>query len=123
MQTPIQAHIGAVFVPVRDIAAARNWYCDLLGLEPSGPIEFGHLYVVPMASGSGLVLDSKNFSAARDGKPLFHFMTSDLAASLAWLQAKGIEHQGIQDGVFINFRDPDGNLLMVADVPLSPTPV
>lgn len=118
--SPIDAHIGAVFVPVRDIRAARDWYCRLLGAEPTGEILFGHIYVVPMRHGSGLVLDSKDFSGPHDRKPLFHFNTTDIAAARASLAALGAPHGDIVDGAFLMFKDPDGNLLMVADVPPAP---
>jgi predicted enzyme related to lactoylglutathione lyase len=114
----IDNEIGGIFVPVRDIAAARDWYCGLLGLATDGPIHFGHIYVVPMRAGSGLVLDSKNFAGPHDRKPAFHFNTDDLGAA----RARAVEHGAteigeITDGAFFTFKDPDGNLLMVADVP------
>lgn len=117
----IDREIGGVFLPVRDIEAARDWYCDLLGLEPDGPIEFGHIYVLRMRAGSGLVLDSNNFRGAHDSKPVFHFTTDDIHAAYDDFVARGVTVvEGVTDGVFFTFKDPDGNLLMVADVPLAP---
>ncbi|WP_281361164.1 hypothetical protein [Kroppenstedtia pulmonis] len=43
MSNPIQNKIGAVFLPVRDLEGARDWYCGMLGLEPDGEIQHGHL--------------------------------------------------------------------------------
>ena len=121
MKGAIDNEIGGVFVPVRDIEAARDWYCALLGLEPNGDIHFGHIYVVPMREGSGLVLDSKNFAGPHDLKPLFHFNTSDIGAAHRQLaEARVAELGPVTDGVFFTFKDPDGNLLMVADVPPAP---
>jgi catechol 2,3-dioxygenase-like lactoylglutathione lyase family enzyme len=118
MVNPIKREIGAVFLPVRDIEASRAWYCDLLGLEGIPDIEFGHICVIPMVDGSGFVLDSKGFVSPRDDKPAFHFNSNDLPAAHAYMQAKGVALEGeITDGIFFNFRDPDGNLLMVANVP------
>jgi catechol 2,3-dioxygenase-like lactoylglutathione lyase family enzyme len=117
----IDNEIGAVFVPVRDIEAARDWYCGILGLEPRGDIQFGHLYVVPMRNGSGLVLDAKDFAGPHDRKPAFHFNTDDVAGAYASLRDRGVELVGeVVDGIFFTFKDPDGNLLMVADVPPAP---
>lgn len=117
----IRNEIGAVFVPVRDVEKARDWYCRLLGLPEGGETPFGHLYVVPMGDGSGLVLDSKGFSAPRDGKPIFHFNTRDVPAAHARCAELGVDSLGpITDGVFFTLKDPDGNLLMVADVPAAP---
>lgn len=112
--------IGAVFVPVSNIASARDWYCRLLGLEPV-EVLFGHLAVLPVREGSGLVLDSKDFAGPHDRKPIFHFDTRDVQAARAQLDQLGADALGpITDGVFFTFKDPDGNLLMVADVPPAP---
>lgn len=121
MTHPIKREIGAVFVPVRDIEAARAWYCDLLGLATRPDIFFGHICVIPMRDGSGLVLDSKDFVAPHDGKPVFHLNSDDIPAAFAYMREKGVALAGeITDGIFFNFRDPDGNLLMVANVPPAP---
>jgi catechol 2,3-dioxygenase-like lactoylglutathione lyase family enzyme len=115
---PIKREIGGVFLPVRDIETSRAWYCDLLGLEGLPEIFFGHICVIPMKEGSGFVLDSKNFVAPHDSKPAFHFNSDDIPSAFAYMQAKDITLVGeITDGIFFNFRDPDGNLLMVANVP------
>ena len=114
----IRNEIGTVFVPVRDVEAARDWYCGLLGLPADGDILFGHLYVVPMREGSGLVLDSKGFAGPHASKPIFHFNSRDIAGAHARCAELGVAELGaITDGVFFTFKDPDGNLLMVADVP------
>ena len=115
----IERHIGSVFLPVSDIEVGRDWYCRLLGLPEGGPILFGHLFVVPMGADSGLVLDSKDFVGPHDRKPVFHFMTRDVPAAYAKMVEMGIELVGnVVDGIFFNFKDPDGNLLMIANVPL-----
>jgi catechol 2,3-dioxygenase-like lactoylglutathione lyase family enzyme len=119
MLSPIAPRIGAVFIPVSDIHAARDWYCRLLGLQPDGEVLFGHIYVLPMNGGSGLVLDSKDYAGPNDRKPLFHFATHDIVAARDFLARIGAAHEQIADGVFVRFEDPDGNLLMVADVPLA----
>ena len=117
----IEREIGGVFVPVSDIERARDWYRSLLGLQPGGEIVFGHIHVLPMTEGSGLVLDSKGFAGPHDKKPAFHFNTSDVAAAREQAVAAGAREVGpVTDGVFFTFKDPDGNLLMVADVPPAP---
>lgn len=45
---PIINQIGTVFVPVRNIEKARDWYCNIFGLPVTDEILFGHLYVIPM---------------------------------------------------------------------------
>jgi predicted enzyme related to lactoylglutathione lyase len=117
----IRNEIGAVFVPVRNVEAARDWYSRLLSISEGGETLFGHLYVVPMGDGSGLVLDSKDFAEPRNTKPIFHFNTRDVAAAHARCLELGVDALSpITDGVFFTLKDPDGNLLMVADVPPAP---
>jgi catechol 2,3-dioxygenase-like lactoylglutathione lyase family enzyme len=108
----IERQIGSVFLPVRNIELARDWYCRLLGLPEGGPILFGHIFVVPMLADSGLTLDSRDFRGPLDS-------TRDVPAAYSNMASMGIDIvTDIIDGVFFNFKDPDGNLLMVANVPL-----
>lgn len=119
---PIDREIGTVFVSVSDIEAARRWYCLVLGIEPLPEILFGHLCVLPMRDGSGLALDAKGFVGGAGDKPAFHLNTSDVDAARSWLQSIGAEVGDVTDSVYFNFRDPDGNLLMIANVPKPPRP-
>lgn len=111
---PISNQIGAVFLPVSNIEQARDWYCSLLGLPGDGEILHGHLYVLPM-QGAGLVLDSKIY--AKDKTycvPAFHFNTQDITEAYAYMKDLNVELvTGIEHNHWFNFKDPDGNLLMV----------
>jgi len=111
---PILNRIGTVFVPVKDIEQARDWYADLLGLPAGGEILFGHLHVIPM-DGTRIVLDSKIFSEDRVFEvPPFHLDTQDVEQAYAYMQSKQIElTTGIEHGQWFNFKDPDGNHLMI----------
>ena len=101
----IENEIGGVFVPVRDIEQSRDWYRSLLELKPGGEIFFGHIHVVPMKAGSGLVLDSKDFAGPHDKKPAFHFKTNDVfAARERALAAGAAEVSAITDGVFFTLK-------------------
>ncbi|MGG1517140.1 VOC family protein [Paenibacillus oryzisoli] len=111
---PIQNQIGTVFIPVSNIERSRDWYSDILGVPVEGEILFGHLYVLPM-KGTGLVLDSKIYAEDRVFRvPAFHLNTTDIGAAYAFMKEKQvnlitpIEHQH-----WFNFKDPDGNVLMV----------
>jgi catechol 2,3-dioxygenase-like lactoylglutathione lyase family enzyme len=115
MSHPISAEIGTVFVPVSDIATARDWYCALLGVPADGEVLFGHLYVLPM-NGADLVLDSGIYSAdAVFRVPAFHLNTADIEAAHGHLQGTGSEVTEIRDGRWFNFKDPDGNVLMICE--------
>lgn len=117
MQNPIQRKIGAIFVPVSEIEQARAWYARIFGFPADGPIINGHLYCPPMegTASSYLVLDSKIWTGAPvTSYPLFHFNTDDIEAAYRYLQENGVEIiGGIQFGHFFEFKDLDGNRLMV----------
>jgi len=114
----IDSAIGGVFLAVSDIEAASHWYCDLLQRPFTGDILFGHLYVLSMRTGPALVLDSKDYNGPQMNKAAFHFNTKDLAGAHAHALAIGAgDVSPIRDHAFFTFKDPDGNLLMVADVP------
>jgi catechol 2,3-dioxygenase-like lactoylglutathione lyase family enzyme len=117
--TPIKPRISGVFVPVRDIEKARDWYNRILGLE-GGEILFGHLYC-PVMDGPGLMLDAKA-ATSFDGKddfptyrvPAFMFATDDINAAYQFMRDNGVElFTGIEHDKWFVFKDPDGNLLMV----------
>ncbi|MFC0524512.1 VOC family protein [Pontibacillus salicampi] len=114
MQNPIHNEIGTVFVPVKHIEEARDWYCDLLGLPPTEEVQFGHLYVLPM-KGTGIVLDSKIYSEENILKtPLFHLNTDDIHAAYAYMKEKQVQFvYDIQYDHYFVIKDPDGNHLMV----------
>lgn len=113
--SPLFSAIGAVFVPVQHIEAARDWYCRLLGIPANQDILFGHLYCIPMQNGLTLILDSKIFSEkSPSDAPLFHFNTQDIEAAYRYFQENGVELvSAIENGHWFTFRDPDHNLLMV----------
>ena len=111
---PIINQVGIIFIPVSNIEKARYWYCDILGLERSGEILFGHLFIVPM-NGTGIVLDSKIYSEETILKtPLFHFNTNNIEQAYEYMKSKNVElTTAIEHNHWFNFEDPDGNHLMV----------
>ena len=111
---PIINQIGTVFIPVSDIEKARDWYCDLLGLPADGDILYGHLYIIPM-QGTGIVLDSQIYSEDNTFREAaFHFNTNNIHEALAYVKSKNVEIlTDIEYDQWFNFKDPDGNVLMV----------
>ena len=111
---PILNQIGTVFIPVSDIEKARDWYCDILGLPNDGEILFGHLYIIPMI-GTGIVLDSRIYSEdAVYQVAAFHLNTNDIEDAYQYMKSKNVEIvTAIEHNQWFNFKDPDGNLLMV----------
>lgn len=114
MKSPILNQIGTVFIPVSEIDKARDWYCDLLGIQAKGEIQFGHIFVIPM-SGTGIVLDSKIYSPSKVIKtPLFHFNTENIEEAFHYMKEHNIELLSeIEHNHYFNFADADGNHLMI----------
>ncbi|MGO4106119.1 VOC family protein [Paenibacillus sp. YAF4_2] len=111
---PISNKINGVFIPVSHIENARDWYSDILGLPADGELFFGHIYVLPM-EGPDIVLDSKIYSPENVYTvPVFQFHTDDIDRAYAFMKTKNVElTTGIENDHWFNFKDPDGNLLMV----------
>lgn len=116
VRSPLTNHIGQVFIPVRDMAAAAAWYGALLGVDPGTPSHEQTICDLPAAGDVGLALDANRPDFVADGPPRFFWWVEDLPAVRAHLEALDVEVQGeIQDigsVSFLQFRDPDGNLLM-----------
>jgi len=110
---PIKNEIGTVFIPVSDLEKARDWYCDILGHKIDREISHG-LYVLPMV-GSGIVLDSNIFSKENLFKvPTIHLNTDNIYEAYEFMKSKGVDViTEIEQNRLFNFKDPDGNVLMV----------
>ena len=123
MASPILRQTGSVFIPVRDIVRAKNWYREVLDVSEDLEIQFGHLCVLPMA-GSGVILDQMPMWGGREPEgppnyqtPAFTCLTDDLEASYEWMKNKGAHMvTGIEDNHWFVFKDPDENMLMVCKV-------
>ena len=116
--SPLTNRVGQVFVPVRDVAAAVTWYRALLGLPDEGRTAHdGTIHDLPALGEAGLALDDTVTDFTADGPPRFFWWVDDLAAARAHLDSLGVEVVGdVQDigsVSFLQFRDPDGNLLRV----------
>lgn len=115
MSNPIQNRIGTVFIPVREIAKAREWYGKVLGISP-GEILYDRLCVIPMDGSTGLVLDAEIYPENGPvGAPLFQFNAIDIDKAYAHMQQLGVELlTAVVDEDWFTFKDPDGNVLMVS---------
>ena len=122
-KSPIEQQLVNVIIPVVDVKRSREWYRDVLGLSV-GEVLFGHLCIIEMERGPSLLLDQKltpdgvGDDLQRGQYPLVMLATEDVEASLAHLEGRGVEvirygGEVIQSGHWFNFRDCDGNLLMI----------
>lgn len=127
MNQPVKNCIGGNFVPVRDVAKARDWYRGLLGLSADDESQDDYpsqLCVIPMEGDCGLVLDEMPMWGGDqpDGPPTyqtpaFMFDTDDVYAAHTHVRNYGADvvtdvNEFGKEGWFA-FRDLDGNLLMV----------
>jgi len=118
-RTPIKNRIGGVFIPVRNLETAKEWYSKILGLE-GGEEHFGHIFVAPMKGTAGLILDAMPKWRKEDGDistyqvPSIQFLTDDIQAAYQFMKENNVELvTEIQDDFYFVFKDPDGNLLMI----------
>lgn len=120
MSSPIKRHIGQVFIPVRNMEVAASWYSGLLGFEhEAGRLSHEDtIYDIPTESGPWLCLDANRPDFVASGPARFFFWTSDLRAALSHLHEIGADEVSDVEDIgslsFVTFKDPDGNLLMVA---------
>jgi predicted enzyme related to lactoylglutathione lyase len=110
--------IGQVFIPVTDIETAATWYCALLSLPVTESTHENRIYDLPGVGAVGLALDAHQREFTADGPPRFMWRVDDLTAVRDHLRSLGIDlvmditNVGSVD--ILQFRDPDGNLLMVS---------
>jgi predicted enzyme related to lactoylglutathione lyase len=113
---PIQNQIGAVFIPVSDMARSIAWYSRLFNLPLRDTSHEGRIYDVPM-QGAGLILDSHKPVDQNSVQPLCLFWTDDIAAAYEYLQQNNVpilsSVQDIGSVSFLLFEDPDYNRLMI----------
>jgi catechol 2,3-dioxygenase-like lactoylglutathione lyase family enzyme len=124
MSTPAATVTGVDFVsiPVRDMAAARAYYADVLGLAPSklwqrDPDQppLGAEFETGTVTLALIDPTALGFEFSPNVVPIA-LQVEDAAAARADLEAKGVElADTIDSGVchIVPFRDPDGNALML----------
>jgi len=117
-------------LPTQDLARARRWYADKLGLEPVEEREGGLRY-----EGAQGVFCLYASAGASDGSfTQMAFYVDDVEASVASLRARGVafeEYDGAVNGIMdiegnypskgrgeraAWFRDCEGNMLGIAEV-------
>ncbi|MDQ0272806.1 VOC family protein [Cytobacillus purgationiresistens] len=118
-RSPVKNKIGGVFIPVKNIEKAREWYSKMLGLE-GGEVYFGHLFAAEMKGSAGLILDTMPKWRDHQGAvpayqtPAIQFVTDDLEASYQFMKDNEVQLvTEIEDDFYFVFKDPDGNMLMV----------
>lgn len=123
MSHPIAPKLPAVFVHVRDLRRAVEFYTQLLGISYDPQADFGNgIYVIRLANDADLVLDANHPQHVQPNSAFaMHatcmFTTQDIEAAHRWLTSQGVEivtelHRD-PNVAFFNFKDPDGNIQMI----------
>ena len=116
--------IAFVGQPTRDIAKARAFYGELLGLAP-GP-DYGDTWVeLKTPEGKTIALDTYTPKVQDAPATYLTLETDDIEAEVARLKEGGVtidkevwtnEHEGKEICKMAIIRDPDGNAIMLHQI-------
>lgn len=119
-ESPILNRFAGIFLNVTDMNRAIRFHSDVLGVPyrevGSGPED--SIYVIPVSSGAGLLLDDNRFRQGDDYETLFMLKTNDVDAAKAYLESKGVPaftdiERPAPELQFFTVKDPDGNVIMI----------
>jgi predicted enzyme related to lactoylglutathione lyase len=122
VETKLVTGVDFVCVPTRDIAAAMDFYENVLGLEPSKRWQGGDEEPMGAEFEPGTVtiallnVDKLGIEFQKNTAPIA-FQVNDVEAARAELESRGVSFapDNIDSGVchMAYFSDPDGNALML----------
>lgn len=121
--SPIASKVNNVFIHVSDLKKSVEWYCDLLGLPFNAEQVESPVHNIPVTSETGLTLDDHTFDPGFTLKPsnhvLFNFFVNDIDEAYQFIKDRGItvvrEIERIGNFAYFNFKDLDGNVLMICN--------
>jgi catechol 2,3-dioxygenase-like lactoylglutathione lyase family enzyme len=128
LEEPLFKRIDAVFLPVKDLEKAIDWYVENLGLSlrfmQKGVASFNvsetPLTLLQYKYPGFTEPPSRNFEFKPRTEIFFNFYTSDIRAAHKRLRERGVKvgeiknNDGLQE---FDFYDPDGNHLSVVSWP------
>lgn len=117
MSSSLEPRVPAVFVPVRSMERSIEWYSKLLGL-PTPDDYNGEMHLFRLRSGASIVLQ-RHDPVRCSPHVLFSLASSDVDAVCRFLEENGIavvEINRSPGGSTVQFKDPDGHLLMAGDI-------
>ncbi|MCJ8008653.1 VOC family protein [Lederbergia wuyishanensis] len=112
----IAPYIGSVFVHVKDMNRAFNWYAKFLGVSvPPGP--YDKVFSLQL-SNLTLLLDAHRSDHFQPSEhPLFTFSTDDIDKTYNFLKNNNIviigEIERFPDISFVTIIDSEGNQIMI----------
>jgi predicted enzyme related to lactoylglutathione lyase len=121
--SPIRSKVNNVFIHVSNLRTSAEWYSQLLSLPFDPSSVESPVYNIPVTSETGLTLDDHSFDPTFKLNPsehvLFNFIVSDIEEAYKYIHSKGIEIvkeiEEIGEFSYFNFKDPDGNVLMICN--------
>jgi predicted enzyme related to lactoylglutathione lyase len=118
----LTTQVGQVFIPVRDMPSAAAWYARLFGFEVDAG-RLGHedtIFDLPTGRPPYVCLDANQPDFVASGPARCFFLTDDLEAAVAHAGDVGATDVSAVEDIgslrFATFRDPDGNVLMAAQL-------
>lgn len=115
--SPIRSRISNVFVNVRDLKRATEWYNELLQLPIKPRMENDLIYEIPMKVGATVLLDSHRHVQNEDYQTLFMFETDEINQALSYVQELHIPIftplESFDSVSFFSIKDPDNHVLMI----------
>ena len=108
-------------LPAQDLARARAFYSEKLGLEPARTVEGGSALLYEVAGGAFLVFVSSGKPSGTHTQMAFHVADADIEA--AEMRSRGVVFEDVdgleqEEGIATMgevrggwFRDSEGNLL------------
>lgn len=123
ISSPIVNKINNVFIHVSNLEKSVEWYSDLLAMPFNKDNVISPVYNIPLTSETGLTLDDHTFDPGFQLRSsehvLFNFFVKDIDEAYKFVINKGItivrEIERIGDFAYFNFKDPDGNILMICN--------
>ena len=121
--SPLARKVNAVFIHVSDLKKSAEWYSTLLGVPFNRDEVEPPVYNIPVNNQTGLTLDDHSFDPGFSLRPsnhvLFNFHTDDIDEAYRFVKSMGAEItreiERIGNFAYFNFRDPDGNVLMICN--------
>lgn len=123
ISSPIVNKINNVFIHVSNLEKSVEWYSDLLAMPFNKDNVISPVYNIPLTSETGLTLDDHTFDPGFQLRSsehvLFNFFVKDIDEAYKFVINKGItivrEIERNGDFAYFNFKDPDGNILMICN--------
>lgn len=117
------SHISFASIPAVDLARARDFYADMLGMTVAVDAPFGESrWIMLEADGARTRLHLDQVSAVpASGKPALPLIAEDVAGAIETLRGHGVEivaepkpAEWDPDTTYALIRDSEGNIVLIA---------